>query len=287
MPEFLPDTPACRSELAQYLQSVSRFDAGIGEMMTILDELGIAENTLVIVTSDHGMAFPGAKTTCYEPGLAVPFIVRWPGQVPADATCDIPISHVDLTPSLIDVALRSAESPTAASPESPNNSNNTNNDNDSATQRPTPIDLSKLHGVSRVDVWRGEAPEADSTLYASHTFHEVTMYYPMRVVREERFKLIWNLAHGLPYPFASDLYEAATWQDALQRGPEFLYGKRTVDAYVHRPAFELYDLQADPHESVNLAEHPAYLEELERLKAKLQAFQKQTRDPWELKWRYE
>ena len=264
VPDFLPDTAACRSELAQYLQSVSRFDAGVGEMMTILDELGIADNTLVIVTSDHGIAFPGGKTTCYEPGLGVPFVVRWPDRVPAGATCDVPISHVDLTPSLLDFAARTFNEPV-----------------------PSEIDLSKMHGRSRVDLWQGTAEPADTTVYASHTFHEITMYYPMRVVREERYKLIWNIAHQLPYPFASDLYEAATWQDALRRGPEFIYGRRSVDAYVHRPEFELYDLEADPAEGDNLADNPEYAAELERLKRKLQQFQRDTQDPWELKWRYE
>ena len=56
-----------------------------------------------------------------------------------------------------------------------------------------------------------EHPAGWNELYASHTFHEITMYYPMRVVRGRQYKLIWNLAHPLPYPFASDLWEAPTW----------------------------------------------------------------------------
>jgi len=57
------------------------------------------------------------------------------------------------------------------------------------------------------------------------------MYYPMRVVRQRKYKLIWNIAHGLDYPFASDLWASATWQATIKGGNRH-YGKRTVDAYL-------------------------------------------------------
>ena len=66
------------------------------------------------------------------------------------------------------------------------------------------------------------------------------MYYPMKTVRAGQYKLIWNIAHPLPFPFASDLWAAPTWQDTYKKGPDALYGKRTVKAYVQRPRFELY-----------------------------------------------
>jgi len=108
----------------------------------------------------------------------------------------------------------------------------------------------------------------------------------MRVVRGRQYKLIWNIAHPLPYPFASDLWASAAWQGVLQRGEKH-YGKRTVDAYLHRPRFELYDLEADPDELHNLAGDPKYATVLEELQAKLKAFQQRTKDPWVLKWDYE
>ena len=166
-------------------------------------------------------------------------------------------------------------------------------DGELADLTPTILDLAgatpsdyEFHGRSFKSVLEREHVEDWDTIYASHTFHEITMYYPMRVVRERRFKLIWNIAHGLDYPFASDLWEAATWQGTLKRGSK-LYGKRTVDAYLHRPTFELYDLQTDPYEVKNLAENPQYKDKLEEMKTKLKAFQKRTKDPWILKWDYE
>jgi N-sulfoglucosamine sulfohydrolase len=112
------------------------------------------------------------------------------------------------------------------------------------------------------------------------------MYYPMRVVRTRTHKLIWNIAHPLPYPFASDLYDSKSWQGALARHLTS-FGPRSMQAYNQRPAFELYDLEQDPLESTNLAARPEHARLLAELKAKIKTFQERTGDPWVLKWRYE
>ena len=123
-------------------------------------------------------------------------------------------------------------------------------------------------------------------VYLSHTFHEITMYYPVRVLRERKYKLAWNIAHGLEFPFASDLHASPTWQAVLRDGRTH-YGERRIDAYLHRPKFELYDLENDPGELNNLAEDAVHAETLKRMQAKLKTFQKKTKDPWLLKWEYE
>lgn len=255
VPPFLPDTPECRAELAQYYQSVSRLDQGVGKLLSVLKDAGKYDNTVVIYISDNGVAFPGAKTTLYEPGMRLPCIVRNPQQKKKGITCDALINYADLTPTILDYA--------GARPGN-----------------------AELQGRSFRSVLETEHPEGWDTTFASHTFHEITMYYPMRVVRQRRYKLLWNIAHGLEYPFASDLWAASTWQATLRRGAKY-YGKRTVDAYLHRPKFELYDLQNDPHEVNNLADNPKYSEVLGELKEELKAFQKRTKDPWITKWQYE
>ncbi|HMO35051.1 MAG TPA: hypothetical protein PKA06_03315, partial [Gemmatales bacterium] len=63
---------------------------------------------------------------------------------------------------------------------------------------------------------RGESSTGWDKVYLSHTFHEVTMYYPMRGLRTRQYKYLWNLASPLPYPFASDLYASPTWKAVLQ-----------------------------------------------------------------------
>ena len=114
------------------------------------------------------------------------------------------------------------------------------------------------------------------------------MYYPMRAVRSGRYKLIWNIAHPLPFPFAQDLYQSAVWQETLKRkAPEELYGVRSIKTLLQRPEFELYDLEADPAERTNLAASVEYTATLKSLQEKLRQFQKQTDDPWLLKWEHE
>jgi N-sulfoglucosamine sulfohydrolase len=112
------------------------------------------------------------------------------------------------------------------------------------------------------------------------------MYYPMRMVRTRTHKYILNLAPGLEYPHASDLWGSTTWQGVLKRGDKFM-GKKEVAAFLHRPKEELYDLTADPNELRNLAADPAHTATLEDLRGKLAAWRKQTADPWLIKDRHE
>jgi len=231
-------------------------DQGLGRLIDIMNETEKREKTLLIYISDHGIAFPGAKTTLYEPGMRSPCIVRNPYVSNRGIASDAMVSWVDLTPTILDFA--------GAMPKKNN-----------------------FHGRSFLETVEQEKTKGWDEVNASHTFHEITMYYPMRVVRGRKYKLIWNIAHGLPYPFASDLWAAPTWQDRYQLGPDTLYGKRTVENYIHRPEFELYDLENDPHEVNNLADDPKHADLLDEMKAKVKQFQSRTGDPWISKWRYE
>ena len=113
------------------------------------------------------------------------------------------------------------------------------------------------------------------------------MYYPMRVVRDDQYKLIWNIAHGLPYPFASDLWAASSWQAQFRKGMDAPYGQKSVKDYIHRAKFELFDIKSDPSEKYNLANDPTYANTLEKYKRLLKEHQKRMHDPWILKWSYE
>jgi N-sulfoglucosamine sulfohydrolase len=104
VPPFLPDSKESREELAQYYQSVSRVDQGLGRLIEILKEAGVYENTLIIYMSDHGMAFPGAKTTTYDPGLNSPLIVRSPEVNRRGVVTDAMVSWTDITPTILDFA---------------------------------------------------------------------------------------------------------------------------------------------------------------------------------------
>ena len=277
VPSWLSDTEATRAELAQYYQSVARVDAGLGKLVALLKETGQYEKTLIIFTADNGPAFPGSKTTLYEPGMCLPLIVRGPGVTRKGAASDALVSWVDLTPTILDVCKVAPPAEGAVLDAIPE---------DARPGRATRREPYRLHGCSFAGVWNEEAPAPRGPVFASHTFHEITMYYPMRVLRNERYKLILNLAHQLPYPFASDLHESAVWQEVLRTKATQL-GARSVQDFVHRPRYELYDLQNDPGELRNLATDPAHQAVFEEMAAKLKGLQKATRDPWVVKYEYE
>jgi len=287
IPHFLSDTTESREELAQYYQSVSRIDQGLGRLVEILKEANLFDKTMIIFTSDHGMAFSGGKTTTYEGGLRVPFVVRNPYVQKRGKSTNALISHIDITPSILDFA--GGLNPATNAP------NKTMDWRAYYTEKGIGR-LDNLNGGHKFDRYHGKSwlPVVSEpsmahwdTIFASHTFHEIQMYYPMRVVRDNEYKLIWNIAAGLPYPFASDLWAASSWQAQFKKGMDAPYGQRTVGQYIHRPKFELFNISKDPYEKHNLAADETYAEVLESYKAKLKSHQKLMNDPWIMKWDYE
>ncbi|MEM7600478.1 MAG: sulfatase [Verrucomicrobiota bacterium] len=281
IPHFLTDTPETREELAQYYQSVSRIDQGVARLIEILKEADLYDKTMIIFTADHGMAFAGGKTTVYEGGLRVPFVVRNPYEENRGVMHEGMISHIDITPSILDFA--GGLDPKTNAPKQTANFKKLFKEGEMAKDNLGP-NISAYHGKSWVPIL-GE-PDADhwKTIFASHTFHEIQMYYPMRVVRDNDFKLIWNIAHDLPYPFASDLWVASSFQAQYQQSLDAPYGQKSVGEYIHRPEFEFYKIGEDPHESENLASNPEFREEMIQYQEKLKAFQKEMKDPWIMKW---
>jgi len=287
VPEFLSDTPETRAELAQYYQSVSRIDQGLGRLIEILKEAGVYEKTLIVFTSDHGMAFAGAKTTVYDPGLRVPFVVRNPYEKKRGFTSSAMISHVDITPSLLDFAggldAKSNGPKDWVDPEKFwKDQGQFARDNRNGGNQ-----FRNYQGKSWIKTLGDPSAEHSNSIFASHTFHEIQMYYPMRVYQDKQYKLIWNVAHKLDFPFATDLWAASSWQAQFQKGESAPYGQKTVGGYIHRPRFELYDLKNDPHESNNLAYKSEFADLLKAYQSKLRQKQKELDDPWKIKWKYE
>ena len=172
VPPFLPDTPETRAELAQYYQSISRIDQGVGRLIEILKDAGKWDDTLFVFTADHGMAFPGAKTNVYEPALRVPFIVRDPAVKKRGITSDAMLSFVDITPSLLDYG--GGYNAKKNAPIKP----------DSRTLPPTTPGENRgkpyrgFHGRSFIPIIGQQHADGWDQIAASHTFHEIQMYKP-------------------------------------------------------------------------------------------------------------
>ena len=286
IPHFLPDTQETREELAQYYQSCSRIDQGVARLVEILKAADLFDKTMIVFTADHGMAFAGGKTTVYEGGLKVPFVVRNPYEKNRGVHSQALISHVDITPSLLDFA--------GGLDKRRNGPTNWVDPNQYWKEKPYAKSENRgsgsfrsYHGKSWIPVLGDPDATHWETVFASHTFHEIQMYYPMRVVRDKKYKLIWNIAHQLPYPFASDLWAASSWQAQFRSSMDASYGKKTVGDYINRAKFELFDIENDPHETRNLALEREFNDVLVEYQAKLKKMQKELRDPWIMKWDYE
>jgi N-sulfoglucosamine sulfohydrolase len=254
VPYHLPDRPEVRAELADYYQSASRMDHGVGLVLDELKKAGHADDTLVLFVSDNGIPFPGAKTTLYDAGVRLPLIIASPAQKKRGVTCAAMASWVDLTPTICAWA----------------------------GVKPAP----NVAGRSLLGVLDEENPKGWDQVFASHQFHEITMYYPIRMLRTRKHKYLLNLGHKLEYPSAADIYHSKTWQGILERRDKTL-GQRGMEAFLYRPREELYDLEADPNELHNVAGEAKYADVLAELRGKVADWQKQTKDPWVVKQKYE
>ena len=104
VPPFLPDTPEVREDLLDYAVEIEWFDAHVGRILDYLESKGELDNTLVIFTSDNGMAFPRAKANLYDYGIHMPLAVRWAGPGRAGRTVEDIVQFVDLTATILDLA---------------------------------------------------------------------------------------------------------------------------------------------------------------------------------------
>ncbi len=255
VPAHLPDQPEVRQEMAEYYQSVARLDHGVGLMLKMLDDRKLAASTLVVFLSDNGIPFAGAKTTLYDAGVHLPFVVRKPGQK-SGVVSDAMVSWTDLAPTVLDWC----------------------------GAKPPPA----MKGRSVLPILEEPSPKGWDAVFGSHQMHEVTMYYPMRSVRTRTHKLIVNLANKLEFPHASDLWDSPTMQGMLKRKDEAM-GVRSMARYLQRPPAELYDVVADPHEVKNLLADADFATKKlhDSLATTLAGWRKATNDPWLIKDKHE
>ena len=118
--------------------------------------------------------------------------------------------------------------------------------------------------------------------YASQSLHEITMYYPMRVVRTPSYKLIQNVNYLMPFPIDQDFYMSPTFKDMINRTASgvAIPWYKTLNSYYYRPQWELYDLTSDSMELRNLYHETRYSKVVSDLKKKLNIWQATTADPW-------
>lgn len=155
-PAPLPDIPVVRRDMADYHNTVNLVDACIGSVLDALKRTGLDQNTLVIVTTDHGIAFPHMKCCLTDHGIGVTLMMAYPGNPSAGVGNDALVSHLDVYPTICDLL-----------------------------NLPPP---SHLQGRSLRPLFEKTADSVRDEVFAEVTFHAA--YEPMRAVRTDRYKLI-------------------------------------------------------------------------------------------------
>jgi N-sulfoglucosamine sulfohydrolase len=245
------DTPALRVSRARYYTDIAKMDTNLGQVLASLENRGLAENTLVIYTSDQGPQWPFAKWTLYDQGIRVPFIIRWPRRIGPGKTSDAMISLVDVLPTLIEIA---GGKPSA-----------------------------ELDGRSFLPVLQGKSDSHRDFIFATHSQDGAINITPMRCIRTMRYKYILNLAPKNKYTTHMDKAKdhdggREYWDSWMEKAENDLLAAATLQRYHWRPRQELYDVMLDPYETHNLADDPAYAEIKKDLDERLAMWRKEQGD---------
>jgi len=266
LPKFLPDAPEVRGELLDYGLEIEHFDNHLARALKTLEDAGELDNTLVIVTSDHGNPLPRSKCNLYDGGTRVPLAIRYPGKIPAGRKVDDFVSLVDMAPTMLQAA-----------------------------------GLEVHAEMSGRSVWQvlqsdesGIVDETRDFVTMAFERHTVTrrggIGYPMRAIRTHKYAYIRNYEpdrwpagdpdyNAPPQGFFGDVDRGVTKTYLIAHAHEPKIRRYYLMAYGRRPGEELYDMEKDPDQLVNIAEDPTMSEVKQKLIWKLNAYLQQTGDP--------
>ncbi len=180
-PAPLPDTPETRKDMAEFKATARELDRQMGIVFDALDRNDLADNTLVICTTDHGIAFPGMKCNLTDHGIGIMLMMRGPGGFEGGKVVDAMVSHMDIFPTICDLI---------------------------GIKRPD-----WLQGESVLPLVNGEADAIHEEIYADVTYHAA--YEPKRCVRTERYKYIrrFDDRSDPVLPNCDDGYSKSVWMD--------------------------------------------------------------------------
>ncbi len=264
VPPIFPDNDIVRSDILDYLVEVEHFDSMVEQAIATLEESGQLDNTIVVVTSDHGMPFPRAKASLYDAGSRVPLAIRWPGGVtnPGRAVHAF-VNLSDLAPTFLEAAgLEPPEIMTAQ---------------------------------SLLAVFRNDKPKNREAAYIAMERHDGCRKggkgYPCRAIRTADYLYIHNFepsrwpsgspdasacARSIPY---GEIDSAPTKTFLMEHRNEHGVARLAELAFGMRPAEELYDLKSDPDQMVNLAGTVGVAETQAALRKRLFDHLEATEDP--------
>jgi uncharacterized sulfatase len=234
VPDFLPDNEIVRSDILDYAYEIEWFDSHLAKMIKTLEKTDQLDNTIIVVTSDNGMAFPRAKANNYEYGTLVPMAIRWPNVIKPGRIVDDLISFVDIAPTFLDAA-------SVCVPD------------DMAGKSIMPVLRAKGNGIidsSRKFVLTGRERH-------THARND-NLGYPVRAIRTQDYLYIRNFdpqrwPAGDPQGYY-DIDDSPSKTYLLENNNEDYFKL----ACGKRPSEELYDVRKDKACLTNLAEDAEY-----------------------------
>lgn len=264
VPGFLPDTPGVRRRRANMLYEVCRVDRDLGRVIKVLEERGELHHTLLIVTADNGTEVLRSKTNVHDWGVHVPLAMMWPDRIKPGRRVDDFVNFIDLAPTILQ----------AAGLKVPREMTGRGLLDVLVSSASGLVDPTRTWTTGGLE-WHGE---------------EDPVNLAARMIRDERYQYIVNyglgprrkVAPAQSRPDAEYAQTAATADEIalVTKHPNHPAVQPFVKLFVEpRPREELYDCQQDPWELNNVADSPAYSEVKARLKARLEAYQRQTGDP--------
>ncbi|MEM1165004.1 MAG: sulfatase-like hydrolase/transferase [Planctomycetota bacterium] len=251
---FPPDMPprqTLHEDVARYYNAIQRFDWTVGRALDALEDAGVLDETLVVVTSDHGPAYSHGKLRSYELAMRIPMIVRWPGESRAGLRRDELVSMVDLSATILDAA--------GLEP------------------------FEHIAGRSlRTLLTEGEVKWRTHLFGEYHTHATTGDLWPTRIVWGPRYKLIHNLLAGSDGPGPPEAGDARGNIDlhTAREAHDDSAARAVYDLRADPPGYELYDLRDDPHEWHNIADDRGSWQPLVDLVGRLEVWRERTADPF-------
>jgi N-sulfoglucosamine sulfohydrolase len=244
LPAYYPDTQEVRRDLANYYELVTAVDYQIGVVLDALEKAGIADNTIVFLTGDHGRGLPRSKRWVYNQGIHVPLIVRWPGHIKPKTVREDLVCFLDFAPTML--ALAGVEVP------------------------------NEMQG--QIILGPKQAPQRQYIFAARDRMDET--YDRIRTVRDKHCQYVRNFEPALPYAqriaYCELMPTMKVWRRLHAEGK--LNAVQDLFFAATKPREELYDVDTDPDEVHNLAANPKYKDKLAQMRAALDRWMKETKD---------
>ncbi|NJB83550.1 sulfatase family protein [Wenyingzhuangia aestuarii] len=255
VPPFYPDNVTVRGDILDYAVEVEWFDSHVGKAIKSLEKRGLLENTLVVISSDHGMPFPRVKGQIYEEGFHVPLIAYWKGKIIKGRRVEDFVSFPDIAPTFMEIAgFKPDEQMTGKSFV-----------DILFSKKSGQIDATRDHtllGKERHDIGRSNEDGTD-------------LSYPVRAIRTKTYLYAHNIQPER-WPVGNPEYgfrnvDGSPTKTFLMNIDPYDKDYRFFEmSFAKRPEEELYNIQKDPHCMVNLATLPAYRNTCKELRAQME-----------------